>query len=131
MVEEILQDQGKLIFVVLCFALVSELAMAMFFFMRVKDLLSNSNKVKAKIVEMAAYERNGHATKFQQPVVEFKDQMRQQVRTKVHIAYANGMRNVGEEIEIVYNKDYPEKVYPYLPLQRYGYRLRWQGERQC
>jgi hypothetical protein len=102
MINEILNDSAKLIFVALCFVMLLELIMAFVFFNIIKQFIANSRTVKAKIKKL---EDSGNGTK---AYISLKDPLGKMVDTTIMVPLNKYKEN--EEIEVLSNKDNPTEV---------------------
>ncbi|MDB2415314.1 DUF3592 domain-containing protein [Rickettsiales bacterium] len=103
--EEILNDSGKIIFLCLCFAILSEMAVGIFLFIRTQSFMARAITAMAKIKDVKTYRsQNGTYTKLS---VEYKDGLGSEYEKQVTGSKDN---QIGEEVEILYDPENPEKV---------------------
>ena len=103
MVEDILNDTGKLIFVAICFAIFMDVVIGLFMLVRQKKFKENALSTTASVVGKEYY------NDVYQYTVEYKDRLGKAYTGKCSSgqSYSNG-----DEMEILYDKNNPEKVKP-------------------
>lgn len=102
MINEILNDSAKLIFVALCFLMLQELMTAFVLLNRTKQFVANARTVKAKITKL---EFDGKGTKAH---ISLQDSLGKWIDTTIMVP-ANKYKET-EEIEVLSHKDKPAQV---------------------
>lgn len=100
---DILNDQGKLIFIVISIVVLIELAVGLFLFFTAKKFVSNSRLVKAKVTKLEPLKKETVLVN-----LSFKDPLGKTIITSIKAF--SGKYTEGEELEIMSNKNNPSKV---------------------
>lgn len=102
MINDILDDGGKLVFVTMCFMILSELIVAFVLFNNTKNFVANSRTVKTKVVKL---EPDGELAK---AYINFKDPLGNTVDTSIRVLPSE--YKVDQEIEVLSHKENPGKL---------------------
>lgn len=100
---DILNDEGKLVFIVISIVIFIELAVVLILFLNAKKVISNSRLVKATVTKLESINKEIVSV-----ILSFKEPMGKTVETSIK-AYL-GKYKEGEEVEVLSNKNNPSKV---------------------
>ena len=114
-IQDIINDEGKLIFVLICFVALSELIAGFVLLMKAKSFVKNANRVQANITKTERV-RSGNST-YTRLYINFTDQMGNTVEATVPMG--QGDFKEGDKVEILYDKNRPKKVKRNLFAQLY------------
>ncbi|MFN5351510.1 MAG: DUF3592 domain-containing protein [Alphaproteobacteria bacterium] len=103
---DILNDEGKLVFIVISIVIFIELAVVLILFLNAKKVISNSRLVKATVTKLESVNKINKA--IVSVSLSFKEPMGKTVETSIK-AYL-GKYKEGEEVEVLSNKNNPSKV---------------------
>lgn len=102
MIDEILNDSGKLIFIAISLLIIFELVLALVLFTKTKKFLRNSKPAKAIITKLEPFKKGARSH------ISFQDYIGRAVNTNIVVPAQKYKEN--EEIEILYLKDKTNKV---------------------
>jgi hypothetical protein len=109
MIQNILHDSSKMIFVVISFMILSEGLVALILYLRIKSFLSHARKVTADIIHIEKNPVN-RGGKHDQLSISFKDRFGNQV-TPPQILLKTAMKyQVGDKIDIFSDNNNPEII---------------------
>ncbi len=111
LVEDILNDSGKLIFVVLSLLIVIEAIAGIILLAKAKKFKANSQITTANVISKVKKYSNDSTYLYE---VAYKDRIGRRYKSNIGVAEE---KNEGDDIEVVYDKDNPEKVKPNNNLQ--------------
>jgi hypothetical protein len=103
MINDILNDSSKLIFVIMAFVVFVDLVMAFVFFNLTKQFVVNARMVKAKITKLEPYSKGIKAS------LLLKDPLGKEVETSIMVSLMKRYKE-NDEIEILSGKENPQKV---------------------
>ncbi|MDA0782021.1 MAG: hypothetical protein PQ612_05555 [Rickettsiales bacterium] len=106
--QEILNDQGKLIFCVMFLLVLGNAIAAIFLFVKAKTFVKNSIATKAKVLSSSNQGVGNHSCV--EHTVEYKDRLGRKIKGKIN--YKLKTIENGKEISILYNKENPEIIKP-------------------
>lgn len=106
-IQEILGDEKKILFVTICFVIITDIVVAIIFFMHSLSFKNAARHVMAEIVDIREVRtsNNGVGTEL---AIKLNDGMGNDVETKIHASKQG--HQVGDKIEVLSHKDRPEKV---------------------
>lgn len=102
MINDILDDTEKLIFVIMCLFILFELIAAFVFFNKTKNFIANSRLVRTKIVKL---EKVGQFTK---AYLSFKDPLGKTVDASLTVA--PNKYEINQDLEVLSHKENPAEV---------------------
>ncbi|MBI1276220.1 DUF3592 domain-containing protein [bacterium] len=105
MLDEILNDTSKLIFLSLVFVIFWDVAISLFFYRKAKQFLETAQRTNATITRLEP-DREG----MMKHHLIFKDSLGKEIQTASTMRTSPGKYQEGQQIQIIYNPDKPHQV---------------------